>query len=60
MLLKRLIVKSKGYLILSYLKANHQEERELAYRFLTNATGKDFNYDVVKWEDYIVSLYHEK
>lgn len=59
-LFKRLIDKSKGHLILSYLKANHKDERELAYRFLTKLTGKDFGYDATKWEALIVSLSDQK
>jgi hypothetical protein len=55
-LIPELFFQTNGYLVLSYLKANHEIERNLAHKFLVNTTGKDFGYDIAKWEYYLVNL----
>ncbi len=59
-LLGKLLADSKGFIILAHLKANHQEEKELAYNFLKKTTAQDFGYDDAKWEAYISSLIAQK
>ncbi len=51
--LRRVFKQSKAFLVLSYLKANREEEHTLAHNFLTNSFNKDFGLDVKKWENYI-------
>jgi hypothetical protein len=55
-LIPKLFSQTNGYLVLSYLKANHELEKNIAHKFLVNTTGKDFGYDIVKWENYLVNL----
>jgi len=52
----KMFSQTNGYLILSYLKANHEIEKNLAHDFLVNITGKDFGYNIAKWENYLVNL----
>ncbi len=49
-----LFKESGGYLILSYLKANHEIERAAAHDFLCKVFGSDFGYDNKRWEQYII------
>ena len=55
-MIKYLFQESKGYLVLSYLKAKHEEERSVAHDFLKKVFKKDFGYNVQKWEEYIVTF----
>jgi len=55
-LVPKMFSQTNGYLILSYLKANHEIEKNLAHDFLVNITGKDFGYNIAKWENYLVNL----
>ena len=43
-------------LILSYLSAEHNTERELAHGFLVQISGMDLGYDEVKWADWIKKI----
>lgn len=54
--LSREIFKNGGKLILAYLKANHNEERDTAYNFLKTISGEDFGYDSKKWLNWINNL----
>ncbi len=55
-IIKYLFRESKGYLVLSYLKAQHEKERAIAYDFLKKIFKKDFGNNVEKWEKYIINF----
>ena len=56
-LMPKLFSKSNGYLLLSYLKSEHETEKNLAYEFLVKISGKNFRNDqLLKWQDYLKSF----
>ena len=42
-------------LLLDYLNAAHDRERELAHSLLTRLSGKDFGFDSDLWREWITS-----
>src|SRR5262249_17398001 len=52
-LARPLLKGSAKELLLAYLAATHQREREVARQFLTRLSGKDFGFDGDLWRDWI-------
>ena len=50
------LLKNGGDLVIAYLKANRSKERDIAYYFLKQISGKDFGCDPLAWADWIRSL----
>ena len=48
--------KDGGTLLLAYLKANRQQERDRAHNLLVQLDGADFGFDELKWSNWIKSL----
>ncbi len=51
---------TKGYLLLSYLSAEHYNEKQIARKFLKKVFNRDYGYDQKKWKSYIEKLLKEK
>ncbi|MDB5035331.1 MAG: hypothetical protein JWQ98_2572 [Chlorobi bacterium] len=43
-------------LVLGYLQAHHQFEREVAHDFLAAISGRDYGFDAAKWGEWIAGL----
>jgi hypothetical protein len=52
----KLLSESASYLLLSYLKAHHNNEKQLAYGLLKQLSGKDFGSDITSWQQWIDGL----
>ncbi len=53
---KRLLLDG-GEMVMAYLKATHERERNLAHDLLVQLSGKDFGLDVSRWESWIAGLH---
>jgi len=40
-------------LVIAYLNAHHQDEKEAARQFLRQLSGRDFGYDSERWKAWI-------
>jgi hypothetical protein len=52
------ILKGGGDLLLDFLRANRQSERDLAHNLLVQLARQDLGYDSVKWSAWIASLHN--
>jgi hypothetical protein len=50
------LLKDGGALLIDFLKANRQNEKNLAHGLLVQLAGQDLGYDSVKWSAWIKSL----
>lgn len=50
------LLKDGGALLIDFLKANRQNEKDLAHGLLVQLAGQDLGYDSVKWSAWIKSL----
>ncbi len=50
------LLKDGGALLIDFLKANRQNERDLARGLLVQLAGQDLGYDSVKWLTWIKNL----
>ncbi|MEP7217876.1 MAG: hypothetical protein ABI876_03115 [Bacteroidota bacterium] len=50
------LLRDNGDLLLGYLQAHHQFEREAAHDFLTAISGRDYGFDADKWGKWISGL----
>lgn len=50
------LLKGGGDLVIDNLKLQHDNEREIARKFLVQISGKDFGYNAIQWQDWIKAL----
>ena len=50
-----LLAHGGGRLVLAYLRAKHDEQRELAHGFLVALAGRDLGSNPEKWENWLRS-----